>query len=328
MVKATVIPQLTDVDGETIQRDGSNRLFVSEPDLRLNRDIAENQIDIIELQANAGITPFDHDFLVSDSFSDSNGYKNSVDLSETSAFFTSAKYVAGAVDSAVCISGDAPSQTGFKFKINCDTNFILNSVGLAGRSGSSTNVTLTIKDATETDTLYTQTTNVAGAGGDQQLALTTPHPLAKNTDYVVIISAYTLSYFGSVVSAFSNTTDGITITNMASQPFPSSGSSPEPVAVCSKGGTIQMDLPAFVGTILSTQLIVNSPERETGDNVDYNLIDASANEDSNQELNTNNEITNLVSNPTILQINLTPKLDATANTPSVKTYSLKVWTSE
>ncbi|MBU0959709.1 MAG: hypothetical protein KKB31_07220, partial [Nanoarchaeota archaeon] len=58
----------------------------------LVREVAEHEIEIIELQANASLTPFDHDTLISDTFSDTTGYNNLVNIGNTTAIFDTNKY--------------------------------------------------------------------------------------------------------------------------------------------------------------------------------------------------------------------------------------------
>ncbi|MDD2286860.1 MAG: LamG domain-containing protein [Paludibacter sp.] len=63
-------------------------LDVSSSVLELATENAQQQIDIIELQANASVTPFDHDTLLSDTFSDADGFKDSVNTTNTTAVFS------------------------------------------------------------------------------------------------------------------------------------------------------------------------------------------------------------------------------------------------
>jgi len=78
-----------------IFQDGDWKLItldVSQEVLDLATENAQQQIDIIELQANASVTPFDHDTLISDTFSDADGYKDSVNTDNTDATFNTNKY--------------------------------------------------------------------------------------------------------------------------------------------------------------------------------------------------------------------------------------------
>jgi hypothetical protein len=76
--------------------DGGNwkliTIDVSEEFTQLITENAQQQLDIIELQANASITPFDHDTLISDTFSDADGYKDSVDILTTDASYENSSY--------------------------------------------------------------------------------------------------------------------------------------------------------------------------------------------------------------------------------------------
>lgn len=67
-------------------------LDISQEVLDLATENAKQQIDIIELQANASVTPIDHDTLISDTFIDADGYKDSVNTGNTTATFDANKY--------------------------------------------------------------------------------------------------------------------------------------------------------------------------------------------------------------------------------------------
>lgn len=67
-------------------------LDISQEVLDLATENAMQQIDIIELQANASVAPFDHDTLLSDTFSDADGYKDSVNTTNTTATFNTNLY--------------------------------------------------------------------------------------------------------------------------------------------------------------------------------------------------------------------------------------------
>ena len=67
-------------------------LDVSDEITDLSTENAEQQIEIIELQANASVTPFDHSTLLSDTFNDADGFLDSVNTTNTTANFNSTKY--------------------------------------------------------------------------------------------------------------------------------------------------------------------------------------------------------------------------------------------
>lgn len=50
-------------------------------------------LEVIELQANTSVTPLDHDTSVSDTFSDADGYRNTVQTGTSTAVFSTNKYI-------------------------------------------------------------------------------------------------------------------------------------------------------------------------------------------------------------------------------------------
>lgn len=86
------IAAVTAVDGITIKTGATGQIYVDEDELPVTREVAEHEMEIIELQANASITPFDHDTLISDTFTDEDGYVNTVDLSGTTASHSATKF--------------------------------------------------------------------------------------------------------------------------------------------------------------------------------------------------------------------------------------------
>ena len=90
---------------------------------------------------------------------------------------------------------------------------------------------------------------------------------------------------------------------------------------------IDVSLGTIPGTVTATQLLVNCPNRESGDDVTYKLKNVTQNDD-NLALNTMNSLVNLTTNPTGIEIELVPRsLFPTSGVPSCKTYCLKIWKS-
>lgn len=67
-------------------------LDISQEVEELYTEIIKQELAIIELQANTEVTPIDHDTLLSDTFSDADGYKDSVDTENTTADFNVSLY--------------------------------------------------------------------------------------------------------------------------------------------------------------------------------------------------------------------------------------------
>ena len=67
-------------------------LDISQEVEELYTEIIKQELAIIELQANTEVTPIDHDTLLCDTFSDADGYKDSVDTENTTAKFNVGLY--------------------------------------------------------------------------------------------------------------------------------------------------------------------------------------------------------------------------------------------
>lgn len=85
----TVVPQTAETDDEYITKDDDGKLTAGN---QLIQDFGEHEIEIIELQANASVTPIDHESTMSDTFSDADGYNDSVNTTNTTATFSTNKY--------------------------------------------------------------------------------------------------------------------------------------------------------------------------------------------------------------------------------------------
>lgn len=97
MISDTVIPSKVDstaVDGVSIDLNSNSKLEIKQTweNNNITIPLAQQEIEIIELQATATVTPIDHDSFVSDTFSDATGYKNSVATGTTTAIFSVNKY--------------------------------------------------------------------------------------------------------------------------------------------------------------------------------------------------------------------------------------------
>lgn len=108
-IQDTVIPAKFDsslLDDVTLEVNSQNKAQIKDDweNAQITEPIAEQQIEIIELQANATVTPFDHDTLISDTFSDTTGYKNTVQTGTTTATFDVSKYKCYALGTMIPIS--------------------------------------------------------------------------------------------------------------------------------------------------------------------------------------------------------------------------------
>jgi len=124
---------------------GTGQIGVSQSDVdALSLENAEQQIEIIELQANAGLPPFDHDTLVTDTFSDSTGYINTVNTGSTTAQFNTNNYRNTTVDQNSPLYSQNASVSNPIMSGYCTCEGYISQVIL--RTGSSTNKTCTIRN--------------------------------------------------------------------------------------------------------------------------------------------------------------------------------------
>lgn len=86
------IASVTAVDGVTIKTGATGQIYVDDNELPITREVGEHELEIIELQADAGITPLDHDTLISETFTDADGLNNTINTGLTTATFSTNKY--------------------------------------------------------------------------------------------------------------------------------------------------------------------------------------------------------------------------------------------
>jgi len=329
------------VDGDILYASEVNKFH--EDSNGANNSIIEHEIEIFELQANASITPFDHDSIISDTFSDSGGYGDSVNTGNTTATFDTNKYKrinhGGQATDTIDSGYSTNSQNirrGVKFSVSNVSNLTLTQVV---KSSATDATTCELLDATGGTLLSSQTFSGNNA--------TFNYTLTAGTTYIIIAwSGYITSYTGAYKTDSYPKSETNDITFLAGA-YDNGDENPDsvdwvfPTGVNSQIGIIsitttvvspdeyvEINLPTISGTVTDTELIIRDSDRESGDNITYKLEDASANTDEDLELETMNALTNLVSNPTILRINLIATgTSPTTGSPAVKTFALKLWKS-
>lgn len=393
------------VDNETIERNSQGKLAA--PDVTtLNLEVAEQQIDIIELQANAAVTPFDHDTLIIDTFSDSTGYNDSVNTGNTTATFSTNKYRR---------VNPSPAYTNMPHYYPFDSNFADNSGSANGTAQGNTAISATQSkfggnsasgDGNGDGVLWTSGVTTSGeymfsawfyknAGTAKKqifniddgavqvftnagnLTLTTTTG-SLNETYSVGTSLdggwhhIVLTYDGSTSKVYLDGVERISgtggqhvgskmgiglDTRIATYPTQSwdgymddfstwnevstsiisslynsgTGTAADDVATSASSvpQIVEIDLPTISGTVTDVMLVCNCPERESGDDVYFNLIDASAGEDSDIALDTKFSLVNADGTDLSggkIQIELAAKsTNPTTGYPSVRSYCLKLW---
>jgi len=333
--------------------DGSSWNSVETAVNYINQGIAENNIEIIELQANASITPIDHDTLISETFSDATGYLNLVETANTDAIFANARYNAYTTlfsdtctreNSATVGNGWVETETGGVCTI--DTNKIK-----VVRSDGSCGVTQTFAIATPeyikfkiTNSNVTQlinvdfknsgtsVINVASYNSKIQSPYNTDRVDAVNsTEYTVELkninyTAHTYDLWVDNVEiatgiSFENDEAGITdmITNNGGGGATNTAQFDDIYIGGYGAGVVEIDLPATItGTITHTQLVING---DTITGVTYDLLDSDSTEDAGLAINTKNGLTTC-DGAKILSGKIQLHIPAGSD---IKTFALKLW---
>jgi hypothetical protein len=327
MTDYSIIPQTIDgnsTDQYTIGVDVNGKLQIK-PTYEANNisnPIAEHECEIMTLQANATITPFTHDTLIADTFSDADGYKNSVTVATTTALYdtTAKKYKVPMTLGATEISTSGLNGVDRNNTTQLGTakakGFFSQIVTYATVGGSSTGNVYIYKNGAQIATKgYT-------SGGTSTINLVA----SDYTDFFNVGDTIGIKLGSGSGSDGANAGyAGFTGTKFdlnAGATFRHSYTFTE---ISSTTGTkIDITLPTITGTVIATELIVNCPDTETGASITYKLKNATQN-DTNLANNTKNSVVNLTTVPTGIEIFLNPKTNGTIYIPSVKTYCLKLW---
>ena len=308
------------IDDQTIKVNKEGQLYVNIPD---NVDVLNNQIDIIEIQAAENVSPSDHDSLMSDTFDDEEGYKDTVNTDETNAIFDDGEYVSNLFVSDVTVNTPDDDCTGARFtggvKIKALKNTYLKSVT---KESGCTATKLYLKN-TSYDLIAT-----ADFVGDVA-TFATPQAIIKDTSYIINAdnddNPYTL--VRKISGTFPDIQENIEFTT-GDYAESNNASSFNFISVVTGELTkniVVIDLPEITGTVVAVQLVLNTPCREDGDLVDYDILDVAENEDVGILEEVYTDVVNLTSNPVKLKINLTPAEGGEEDYPSVKSYCFKVW---
>lgn len=322
-----------DTDNDTLYTyDGSSWNEISTDLSGVWENIAEQEIEIIELQANATVTPLDHDSLVSDTFSDADGYGDTVDTANTDSLFDTNKYSRFPQVSETSPFTHDNNEAGTVMSgEKVTTNSAVDIISLTKESGCNATKAY-IHNAGKT--LIDSATFVGDVA-----TFATPVSLTTATDYFFTVDyeggSFTARYGGS-----GSATDK-TYLYWKESGYWNGGSWAQhqtgynivsaQIAAGTSDTSVRIDLPTITGTVTHTELIVNDPDREAGDEIDYNLIDTDTTTDSDLAVDTKNDLVTCDGTKiTGGQININLKGKATTPTngyPSVKTFALKIWKS-
>jgi len=310
------------IDNSTLKFDEEGKVYVNEDALGFNvRSIAEHEIELIELQANATVTPFTHDDLISDTFSDSNGYNNSVQTASSTADYDSVnkKYFLQTITTLPTISqSGSPASNKSGQKITMKVNGTLKKITKVAVS-SVTKAYLYASDAS------TELASASFSGNDAVFN----YALVSGTTYWLFVdqegAAYTDKYQGSLTFPLTYSAFNVIQARDAALNLATTAVYAIQSVTLDRGAVIDVSLGTITGTVIATELVCNCPNRETGDNVTYKLKNATQSDDA-LVINAKSDLVNLTTNPTGIEIQLSPKSSSpSAGVPSVKSYCLKIW---
>ena len=287
------IPATIVVDGKYIETLASGVTTLGK---RYFSEQAEQEIEIIEIQANDSLSALDKGSMVSDTFSDADGYLNSVDTGNTTLTYTASTYKGVGTPSAhgepIDSNGSSSAKLGVYFtptsdiiisgfiKKNlstCDTTYI--------HSGNGTTLLAQKSHSTSSTTVYFD--NPISLTGGVQYTLT--GDLASGGSYT--------RYYGA--GAVNRTNNGIVWDDGCSGfGHVGSGYYTYEQLLIGDNGFVEVDLPTITGTILQTMVIING----SATNAVYELEDASANKQSGLALAIKNNIATLATAPVKLRI--------------------------
>ena len=283
----TVVPSTASVDGNYIGLDAKGDLTFG--NVAIVEDAKQN-IDIIQLQSEAGVSTNTHDSSVTDTFTDATGYLDSVNTGNTTDTFDVNAYTnVTSTASSDLYNNQATSAdittiasyngTGSKWRIS-QLNFRLNTSGTR---------VITLKDA---DTLEVLATVTRGGIGELTADVV--------MDFVASTKDIRIEYVGG--GSFRSFNNGsidaqdIGIVTLTSVINPA-GSGVSLLTIDEPEDTFtEVDLPVFPQTVVATALIVN------GNASAYEISDG-VYEDLGLTLNQQNALVNLQNNPTRIRIN-------------------------
>ena len=325
----------------------------------------QHELDIIELHAAATSTPMTKGTVISDTFLDVDGYLDSVDTVNTDAEFYGTQYGRSLLawgddfdraNNAVVGNGWAETETNGVATIETGRlKMVCSGAGFSCNHALTDLTPLYIKikmensDVTKCNKVAIKhgAAMVLGAtinGSQIQVPQGTNRQAAvNNTEYLIEFkninwTAFTYDVWIDSVEkatgvAFDNNEahlDDINIATLSDTAYTVyiddilfSTSDPSVAQV------IVLDLPSIDGEVTATELIINSPNRETGDGITYEIEDTDTTKQSNLAIDIQNNLASVDGTKLgggKLRITLTPKATApTIGYPSVRTYALKLW---
>ena len=316
------------VDGVSITYDSSGQIQVN-PEFDSDTSV-QHEIEIIELQANATLTPIDHDSIISDTYSDTTGYNNTVNAGSTTATFDTNKYKA------------APSST----NAHGETLIAIGAAALSRGCKITANKDCVVYEITKhasctatTVSIFDDSSNFLGKGTFSGSNASLSVALTSGSSYYVMFhsnnSSYTpygdtsvagYPYTGTNLDLIDNyfgtvSNDVLTgITLQANRMY----NLVNIKSIDTSAKDIVITLPTISGTVEKVQLIGNFPDDETGTIKEFSITDGSGS-DTGISFDTLHTLTNLTSNPTSITISLTPSSTPTLGYPSMRTYCLKLF---
>lgn len=330
------VPSIARTDGITLDTNSDGALEIK-GDGPLPLEVAQNQLEIVELQAETSIGPLDHDTLFSDTFNDSTGYNNTVNTGNTTATFSTNKYVRAGV-------GPTSQANGATFN---STGSVTSYQGIRVKALSN----LTIASVTKNANCTATKAYIVNAATDELLAtaafsgntatFASQVQFLADAEYFIVCgsdgASYTRSIYGSGNDLpINNATDvnwvigceGAALDSLADGSAYSRNIASIATYTTGTSKLVEVDIPTIAGTVNATMMVVNAPDRESGDNITYDLVDSEGNIDAGLALNTKHTLVNVDGTKLSggkVKINLISKTNGSANVPSIQTYAVKLW---
>lgn len=292
MPEITNIPKTAKVDNVTIEKDSTtSELQVKDGGINdkkiKSEDMALRQIEVLELQANASIIPTDYDTLVSDTFSDSTGYKDSVNTGVTNPLFETNHYIE--FDENAGLAQD--NYTSINQSVNkliAEADGIINRVAVSALNGGD----VTIRIEKPAGNVIASKTITAGADDYDIVEFTEDdysETLSNGDSFIVRVSG---SGVGLYTKNETQSFDKTYFKSDGSQSYLISCKSGKIPILAFKPSSVSqeiiIDLPSISGEVVATQLIARSEGRD----VTYTLYDGT-NSDTGLVVDTYNELVNV-----------------------------------
>jgi hypothetical protein len=272
------------IDNDTIKTNTNGKIYINRLPTTISKMLAEHELEILEIQANASITPLTHDLLISEVFSDADGYNNLVNTGNTDAVFNTNLYMSAILEDIGLSVTIGSGQNKQGVQITCTSDVDIMTVNKASGSGASKAYIHLASDGS----LVSEASFV----GD--ISTFTGLSLRNGISYYVVVDDDGSSFTARKDNTLSGTfpISGTKMTFDAGVYWDGSAWQISTTTIwdvvsitVSGSSTVEIDLPEISGQVIATQLII-----EGDDTLTYDIVDTDSNSQSGLEINTYNEL--------------------------------------